>query len=597
MERKINLEQKEAPVSGKDRHNDQAKSYQGRIWKISVALFSLLILVFAVNLSARSVISRQVQQSVESIADSYVKEIVYQFGVADDYLSTLVFLDGDVESVNYHYVGNHLQSIWSAQEVNEKLTGYRSALGDQFYFLVYYAAHDYYNMSGHGSLTINEVNNLKEILKAFMEEDRQDVLAIAGSHWRILRMNAKWYAVNYNYYHEVYACSFVELGSLEQLIDRIEFGENSYISFASEDGSFYTHEESLKGSGILEKAERALAEGTSVTYRHFLVGRDIPGVDFDLLVVVKNGGGMLGSMIMQWTLILILFVALIFMIWMSWYSKRKLLDPLRYFFENLEKISVDGENVYFESSEILELQQANALYKNILDQAHQLKIEVYEKTEEQQRLLIEYLQLQIRPHFYVNCMNMIYNMSCMGDEEGVQMMAAHVSDYFRYIFGSSQEAVELERELKHIENYLEICKLRYRMKVDYRIEAPEDLARIVIPPLLLHTCVENSVKYGCRQGEVSVIGIHIERDGGNEGSEYVSFEITDDGPGFEPEVLEQLERREKIATRGGTRVGIMNVVRRMEHIYGDDCQIIFSNRSDGGARIRIRIPARMEDRA
>lgn len=38
MERKINLEQKEASVSGIDRHNDEVKSYQGRIWKISVAL-------------------------------------------------------------------------------------------------------------------------------------------------------------------------------------------------------------------------------------------------------------------------------------------------------------------------------------------------------------------------------------------------------------------------------------------------------------------------------------------------------------------------------------------------------------------------------
>lgn len=597
MERNSNPEQKKEPVGTEYSHSDQAKSFQGRIFKIACAFFVLLVLFFSVNLSARYVISQQVRNSVESIADSYVQEIDYRFGVADDYLANLVFLDGDVESANYNYDGNHLWFIQAAQEVNDKLTSYRAALEDQFHFLVYYANHDYYNMSDRGSLTINEVENLKQSLKSFMEEDRQDVLAISGSRWKVLRMNAKWYAVNYSYYHDVYACSFIELNNLERVVDRIEFGEHSFLVFASANGEFYTHKENLEQMRILDQAKSAMGKGTYISYRYFLAGREVSSADFRLLLVVKHGEGMMGSMLIQWILLLILLVGLVFLFWVVRYSRRMLLDPLRYFFDNLEQISVDEENAYFENSEILELQQANALYKKILDQAHQLKIEVYEKTGEQQRLQIEYMQLQIQPHFYVNCMNMIHNMSCMGDDEGVQMMAAHVSDYFRYIFGSNQVAVDLEEELKHIENYLEICKVRYRMKIDYRIAAPEDLTGIVIPPLLLHTCVENSVKYGCRQGEVSVIGIRIERHDGEANGEYVSIEVTDDGPGFEPEVLEQLKKREEIVTSRGTRVGIMNAIRRMEHIYGDNYQIEFSNRPEGGAAIWFKIPVEMEKRA
>lgn len=570
-----------------------AKSFDGTILKIIAAFVILLLLFFSVNLGARYVISRQIKNSAESIADAYVKEIVYKFDTADNYLADLVFVDNDVESANYNYRQNHLWFIQSAQKINDKLNSYRYALGEQFGFLVYYARHDYYNMSERGSLTISEVNNLKESLKKFMEEDREDVRAISGTRWRILRMNAKWYAVNYSYYHEVYACSFVELGNLERAVDRIEFGESSSLAFVSEDGEFYTHKEDLKESGLSGQAKRALADGTLFGYRYFLIGREVPEADLKLLLVVENGEGIIGSMVMQWVLLAIMLVAVIFLIWISRYSKRMLLDPLRYFFDNLERISVEEENAYFENSEILELQQANELYRKILDQAHQLKIEVYEKTEEQQRLQIEYMKLQIQPHFYINCMNMIHNMSCMGDEEGVQMMAAHVSDYFRYIFGSSQEVVALLEELKHIENYLEICKIRYRMKVDYQIDVPDQLEGILIPPLILHTCVENSVKYGCRQGDVSVIGIRIRRHTEADG-EYISIEVTDDGPGFEPEVLEQLAKREEIVTTRGTRVGITNVIKRMEHRYGECFRMECSNREGGGARIWFDIPVEME---
>lgn len=585
--------QKETYESGKNRHTHEAKSFQGTILKIVGAFLLLLLLFFCVNLGAGSVIRHQVNESVESIADSYVKEIVYQFGAADNYLADLVFLDNDVESANYNYEENHLWFIQSAQNVNDKLNSYRYALGEQFGFLVYYASHDYYNMSERGSLTIPEISRLKESLRAFMEEDRGEVHAILGTEWKILRISAKWYAVNYSYYHEVYACSFVELGNLERTVDRIEFGKSIDLVFASADGEFYTHGEELMERRLSGQAKKALSGKRMSGYRYFLVGREIPGADLHLVLVVENGEGNIGSMIMQWILLMIMFVGVVFLIWMSRYSKRMLLDPLRYFFENLEKVSVDEESAYFENSAILELQQANALYKKILDQAHQLKIEVYERTKEQQQLQIEYMQLQIQPHFYINCMNMIHNMSCMGDEEGVQMMAAHVSDYFRYIFGSSQEEVGLREELKHIENYLEICRVRYRMKVDYRIDVPDQIDGIKIPPLLLHTCVENAVKYGCRQGDVSVIGIRIRRDAEEDG-EYISIEVTDDGPGFEPEILEQLAKREEIVTSRGTRIGITNAIKRMEHRYKDRFRIEFSNRVDGGARILIEIPVEME---
>lgn len=70
----------------------------------------------------------------------------------------------------------------------------------------------------------------------------------------------------------------------------------------------------------------------------------------------------------------------------------------------------------------------------------------------------------------------------------------------------------------------------------------------------------------------------------------------DDGPGFNAEILERLANREAIVTDQGTRVGIMNVIKRMDHIYGENYQIAFSNRESGGARIWFKIPVIRENK-
>lgn len=579
----------------KKEEHKKGKSFSRAVWQIVGAFVAMIFLFLSVNIGARQVINQQVKNSIESIADSYVTEIVYRFDGANDYLTNLVITDADVKNANSNYDINHVRFIQSAQKVNDKLNGYQYTTGSRFRYLVYYASHDYFNQSDWGAVTVQERNNLKSCFKEEIESGQDEKRRIAEGRWKVVRVNDKWYVMNYSYYQDVYACCFVELEDLEKAIDRIEIGENSYVAFVSQDGSLYTHMEDAERDQVIRRAETGNANSGFFGYRNSVIRRSIPKADFDFFLVVENVRSMTASMLMQWLLLLFMFIGVGFLLCMSRYVKRELLNPMQYFFENLGKISEDaGGGIFFENSKIQELQQANELYKKIMDQAHQLKIEVYEKTEQQQRMQIEYMQLQIQPHFYINCMNMIHNMSCMGDEEGVQMMAAYVSDYFRYIFGISTELVDLEAELRHIENYLEICKMRYRMKVDYQITADGNLTGIRIPPLLLHTCVENSVKYGCKQGDVSVVRISVRKYMEEGCGKYVVIEVLDDGPGFEPEILKQLANRKEIVTDRGTRVGITNVMKRMEHIYGKDCSIEFSNRESGGARIWFKIPVRME---
>ena len=61
------------------------------------------------------------------------------------------------------------------------------------------------------------------------------------------------------------------------------------------------------------------------------------------------------------------------------------------------------------------------------------------------------MQLQIRPHFFLNCLKSLYALAEAGKYDRIQKMILEISKHIRYIFTDSMELVPLSRELDHIE--------------------------------------------------------------------------------------------------------------------------------------------------
>ena len=143
----------------------------------------------------------------------------------------------------------------------------------------------------------------------------------------------------------------------------------------------------------------------------------------------------------------------------------------------------------------MELEQANDRFQRLIAQIRKLKIDAYERERQRQRVQLEYLQLQIKPHFFLNCMTSIHSMAQLHLDEEIQRMAAATAEYFRYIFQSGQACVPLSGELTHARNYLEIQKMRYGEALRYEIRAEDGAQDVLIPPLTLQTFLENTIKH------------------------------------------------------------------------------------------------------
>lgn len=276
------------------------------------------------------------------------------------------------------------------------------------------------------------------------------------------------------------------------------------------------------------------------------------------------------------------------------YMKRQVLNPIKTFSENLSRYR-DMEIIDLEDSNLIELEQANLQFQNLMDQIRGLKIDIYEKELEKQRIQMNYMQLQIRPHFFLNCLNTIYSMAQTQLYEEIMRLSVIISDYFRYIFKNTQDFVPVYAELCHIENYMKIQKLRYGERLSYEIYAEEGTKDVKILPILLQTFIENAIKYSAVLDEK----MHIRTDiswaqADADASKNIQIQITDNGTGFPQEVLEALNGERLLEPEEGHRIGITNAIQRLRLFYREgegEAAAAFSNLPAGGACVTILLPA------
>ncbi|MBK7871229.1 MAG: histidine kinase [Saprospiraceae bacterium] len=130
-------------------------------------------------------------------------------------------------------------------------------------------------------------------------------------------------------------------------------------------------------------------------------------------------------------------------------------------------------------------------------QTGEIAILAKEKSEAELNLLKQ----QINPHFFFNTLNNLYALSLKNDTAtpGVIMQ---LSELMRYvIYRGKEETVSLSEEIKHIEDYIYLQRLRLYKKLDLQFTKDITDENLQIPPLLFIILVENAFKHGIEPAE------------------------------------------------------------------------------------------------
>ena len=164
------------------------------------------------------------------------------------------------------------------------------------------------------------------------------------------------------------------------------------------------------------------------------------------------------------------------------------------------------------------------------------------------------LRNQLNPHFLFNTLNNIYALIDISPDKA-RSSILRLSDMMRHVLYDDNKSryISLTKEIRFIEDYVSLMKLRMNDNLDIKVDLPENTEGIMVAPLMYISLIENAFKHG-----VSVIS-----------PSFLSIEIKVAGEKVVCRVRNSYFPKGK-EDDSGSGVGVSNLRKRLDLIYGTD---------------------------
>jgi signal transduction histidine kinase len=185
------------------------------------------------------------------------------------------------------------------------------------------------------------------------------------------------------------------------------------------------------------------------------------------------------------------------------------------------------------------------------------------------------LESQLEPHMLFNTLANLRALIATDPPRAIHMLD-RLNAFLRATLAASRSdaqgsAYTLRDEFARLADYLELMAVRMGPRLRVRLDLPEPLAALPVPPLLLQPLVENAIRHGLepstRGGEVAVTA---QRDG-----PVLHLEVSDDGVGSE---------------HPGNGFGLNQVRERLQALHGEAARLDWRSRPGEGTQVHLQLP-------
>ena len=192
---------------------------------------------------------------------------------------------------------------------------------------------------------------------------------------------------------------------------------------------------------------------------------------------------------------------------------------------------------------------------------------------------LKLLETQLEPHMLFNTLANLRVLIATDPPRAVAMLD-RLNSYLRVtLSGSRALAHPLAAEFQRLGDYLELMSVRMGPRLAYRLELPDDLREVPVPPLLLQPLVENAIRHGL---EPKVDGGEIAIGARREGRRLV-LEVCDTGVGLAIDPPGSTPRPD-----GG--FGLSQVRERLATAYGEQDGLRLTAGPAGGTCATLQLP-------
>ena len=321
----------------------------------------------------------------------------------------------------------------------------------------------------------------------------------------------------------------------------------------------------------------------SSTQAFYFVGNEMPnGWSLVQTVSVKEFNKEMNHLIVlaAGIVLLVLGISLGFV----WYVTSRIAYPAKELMESMKTLAKDNEYPRVKIVSNDEIGMIGLEYNKMAENIETLIEKVYKMELTQKQAELEFLQMQINPHFLYNALDTISWMALAKGNMDVSEMTIALAELLRATI-KKESFITLREEMNTVKDYLLIQQERFGDKISAEYFVEEDAYSCMVPNFILQPVIENAIIHGLEpkieKGKVS-INISIQ-------DEFLTFLVEDNGVGMdETEILDLYKKCRENNTKQS--IGLKNVYRRLLLCYGEASMLKIESNKEQGTRISFLIP-------
>jgi two-component system, sensor histidine kinase YesM len=560
---------------------------------VGLLLITLPTVAFLIynNQYAIRVVHNQVAESNRNLMSMYMGQIDNNLNDVDKYLTNLIVNDKDLQEMTYSSTEENriLAKVRLDNKIKVDIATFQSV---NSIFVYSIPGHDYFEAIQDFE-SVQQRDEVRGYIRVLLNELQKEG-ELQNRQWYVHQIGQGYYLFRVLQTSDAYVGAWVNIEKLSIPLNLLDLGEKGLSLFSTDNSTPMTHADAVREYGIDLNRDLQQYYLSGKTNSFLVVGERSAKGNFNLIAIIPDERILENLPYLRRIAYAIPIAAIILVPACLLLLRKMVLRPLKRILAAMKRIGDGNLNTRIEPFPTSdEFHLVNVTFNQMMKQVQELRIHVYEEQLRKQKAELQHLQLQINPHFFMNSLNIIYNLALVRNYELIQEMSLSLVQYFRYMFRSNLAFVPLKEELKHVRNYVRIQELRFPELLEFKQSAPDYLMDTRIPPLIIQTFVENSIKHAATPHDSIRISVSIDLD--DSGPEpRILIEIKDNGKGFRNDILEEIQAGNRIEDEQGEHIGIWNVKRRIRLMYSDEADLFISNALPAGALVRLLLPLKTE---
>lgn len=285
--------------------------------------------------------------------------------------------------------------------------------------------------------------------------------------------------------------------------------------------------------------------------------------------------------------VVIIFLVFFLIIFSSIVISRLIYKPLSIFSKEMKKMGRGDLNTISVHTGAAEYDELFAQFNTMKKQIQKLLKDVETVMNEKHQLEIEKIYYQINPHFLMNSLHSIHWLAKMHNQTEIENFTTELNYILAYSLGKIDKQATVRTELKMLQAYLTLQKMRYDFYSTVEVEEGDYLhtptARMILQPI-----AENAIHHGL--GESGILKVHVLHSNLRN---TIIITIEDNGRGLSAEELTNIQepfQKDTARDSKSNGIGLRYVRSMLESFYGDRAVISINSKLTKGTKVTLFLP-------